>query len=160
MHVLGLYKTKLYLDIKNFLNNFDKNINLIWLRLFYLYGYGQNDKSLIPYLIKNSRAIPKKINMVLDYIHVDDVANLIPKIIKSKNISGIFNVANGEGLSILTIYKLIVRNLKRACNIDSNTKFKKNMYMVADISKTIKNFNWKPKINFNKGLKKTIKQYI
>jgi dTDP-6-deoxy-L-talose 4-dehydrogenase (NAD+) len=160
MHVLGLYKTKLYLDIKNFLNNFDKNINLIWLRLFYLYGYGQNEKSLIPYLVKNSKATPKKINMVLDYIHVDDVANLIPKIIKSKNISGIFNVANGKGLSILAIYKLIVKNLKRAINIDSNTKFKNHMYMVADISKTIKKFNWKPKINFNKGLKKMIKQYI
>ena len=86
------------------------DINIIWLRLFYVYGEGQKNKSLIPYLIK-SRKKNKKVKLnnpygSNDFINVKDVCKAIIKSIDFKK-SEIFNIGTGKLVSIKSIKNFI-----------------------------------------------------
>ena len=99
-----------YLKFK-YLNN-----NVIWLRLFYVYGEGQKNKSLIPYLIKSKKKNKKvKLNNPYgsnDFINVKDVCKAIIKSIDFKK-SEIFNIGTGKLVSIKSIKNFIDNYAKK-----------------------------------------------
>jgi nucleoside-diphosphate-sugar epimerase len=78
---------------------------LQWVRLFYMYGPGQNPNSLLSQLdkaIDNNDAV---FNMsggeqLRDYLHVETVAEYIVKIIFQDKISGIVNCCSGKPISV------------------------------------------------------------
>ena len=154
---LSLAKITIY----NYLKEKSKkyNFSLIWLRLFYVYGNGQREKSLIPYIInsfKNNK-LPKieNQNNYNDFIHVSDVINLISKMIIKNTPSGIYNVGSGKFISVKEILQILCKiykiNYKEIVNL-SKTK----NYFYADISKISKLLKWKPKIFINQKVLKSI----
>lgn len=84
----------------------DKNINLIFARLFNMYG-GEDDFSIISRI---SKAIQNEEPLILlndgnnirDFIHVDDVAKIY-KIILDRNFSGKINICSGKGTKIKSL---------------------------------------------------------
>ena len=122
-------------SILNFIKfNCKKNrIKYIWLRVFYMYGPFQRDKSLIPSIFKSLRNL-KKPNLLSpsasnDFIHVDDVCNAILKAIKKKSANGIFNVGFGKLVNVVYIYRkiLTVMNLKKIKQLNIDDKKIKNL---------------------------------
>jgi len=76
-----------------------------WLRLFYIYGEGQSEKSLLSQLEKAIRKGKKRFNMsggeqVRDYLPVERVAEYIVKISMQDKVSGIINCCSGVPVSI------------------------------------------------------------
>ncbi len=79
--------------------------SLTWARLFYMYGDGQPDSSLIPQLTKAVERGDKVFNMsggeqLRDYLHVKEVAEkLLLLALKKKNI-GPINLCSGKPVSV------------------------------------------------------------
>lgn len=109
---------------------------------FYVYGYGKNIK---------------------DLIYIEDLVELIIKILDSEEKEGIFNVGSGEKIELIDIAKKIVElcgsgNLEAIPFPKEIVKFELgNFYF--DISKVKKTFDWEPKTKIEEGLKNTINFY-
>lgn len=82
------------------------NFNLTWVRLFYMYGAGQNSKSLFSQLEKAIEEGSTQFNMSMgdqlrDYLAVEKVAEHIVTLALQKKNSGIINCCSGVPVSIL-----------------------------------------------------------
>lgn len=82
------------------------DFNLIWARIFYLYGSGQHEKSIIPLLDKALERNDSVFNMSLgeqlfDYLPVEKVADYLATLVNYKN--GIINITKGEPISLRRI---------------------------------------------------------
>ena len=116
-HAKNLLKNELIKMHKN------KNFLLHWVRLFYMYGEGQNPKSLIPSL---DRAIINKLSsfdisdgdLVRDFLSINEVARFLSFLIGNKSINGIVNCCSGEPISL---YQFI----RKFCD-EKNAKIKIN----------------------------------
>jgi nucleoside-diphosphate-sugar epimerase len=83
-------------------------------------------------------------------------------ILKNSKVKGeIFNIGSGKPLKIKRIIKKIVRYYKSGKPQFGVIKLRKEeqMKIYPDIFKARSTLNWKPKINFLDGLKKTIQYY-
>ena len=92
-----------------------KKTILLWGRLFYVFGEGQNPRTLygqINKTIKNKKKIfyISKENPIRDYLEVSNVAKIMIDIIKKTNKSEIINICSGRPVSLK---KLINRWLKK-----------------------------------------------
>ena len=135
-----------------------KKIDYKWLRVFYLFGDGENKKRLFPVII-DGIANNKVINInypyfKTDFIYVKNLAKIIKKLI-TKNINGEFNICAGKSLRIKKVFETINKllnkskklklNNKRQLDYEeiyaTNTKLKKNkIYIKSDFKKDIKNY--------------------
>ncbi len=82
-----------------------KNFVFQWLRLFYMYGDGQNEGAIIPKLQKAIKNGDNVFNMsggeqLRDYLHVKTIAEYISKVALQYDVSGIINCSSGEPISI------------------------------------------------------------
>ena len=108
------------LEIHQLKNKF----NLKWVRLFYMYGLGQNSYSLIPQLDKALNNNESFFNMsggeqIRDYLPVTEVANNIIKIALQSRISGIINNCSGKPQKV----KDFVNNYLQVNNKKINLNF-------------------------------------
>jgi dTDP-6-deoxy-L-talose 4-dehydrogenase (NAD+) len=135
-------KTKL--ELLNYLN--EKTQNYRWFRLFFVYGPNQHPKSLINFIQKSlsesKEIILDKPDVCNDYIYVDDVAQIIWKLVNTVDCKGIINVGTGKLTSnseilntILKLhgksglddnYKSNIKGIGLAANIEKMTKFVSN----------------------------------
>ena len=109
------HKNKHHLTSKFFVNSKNKikklikkqKKNLIWLRLFFVFGQRQRKKALIPSIvssIKNKQLIElKKPDMINDYIHVNDVLKFITSHLNKTDENQEYDVGSGYGLNALDI---------------------------------------------------------
>jgi len=144
----------------------ENNIQFIWTRLFYVYGPGQRENSLIPYIIKcvkeGKKPEIKTPSARNDFIYVEDVAKAIVIILEKCNQSTVYNIGSGDSTSIQDIIKIVHSELnlqyepKDKLFKSSNIPFD-NFW--ADISKIKKEIGWEPKLTISDGLQKTIHKY-
>ena len=133
------------------------------LRLFIAYGPFQSKERLIPYVItnciKNKKFYIKNEDAERDFCFIDDVIDAILILMKSKKCYGnIFNIGYGKSYKIKKLIKIIQNYCKggKAVFIKNSSK---EIKKIANITK-IKSFTkWRPKVNLNEGLKKTINYY-
>lgn len=81
------------------------DINLKWLRLFYMYGEGQSERTLFGQLDRAIRANELDFSMsmgeqIRDYLHVNDVARYIVKAALQEKVNGPINICSGSPISI------------------------------------------------------------
>ena len=91
----------------------ENNVHLNWLRLFYVYGPGQKEKSLIPHIISsfNQGKYPELSGAYNenDFIYVEDVAKAIVKIASNHSYSEVINIGTGEAIRVLEIVRYIAK---------------------------------------------------
>tara|TARA_B100000965_G_C19601104_1_gene762724 strand:- start:3478 stop:4371 length:894 start_codon:yes stop_codon:yes gene_type:complete len=156
-------KLSLYEYLK--MQSIDRNINLAWFRLFYVYGSMQRKASLIPTLIesiKNDKCpdlrTPKNRN---DFIHVDEVTDLLLCSLKSDFISGIYNVGSGQSTSVTDICSIIEKTIKSNNDLTDELKSKSENTIAevdfyASTRKTSENFGWSNATSIEEGIKKVL----
>ncbi len=143
-----------------------KKINAIILRLYQVYGPHQSNNRFIPIIIKkclmNQYYDCHDRGVYRDFLYIDDLLNLFIKIIgydSFSSISGkVFNVGYGKPFDL----SLVAKKIKKLCKggAQSSKKIKlrtdepKIIYPNTSLVKKV--FNWKPRIKFTNGLKKTI----
>ena len=136
-------------------------------RPFNTYGPRQSNRAIIPTIINQIIDNQEKIKLgnlkpTRDLTYVEDVASAFLEIYKSKNFIGdIVNIGSNNEISVLDLFEKISSILNSNIDLIQDDKRIRPQnsevdQLVCDNSKILKNSNWKPKINFEEGLVKTI----
>ena len=100
---------------------------------------------------------------ILDFTYIDDCVNGVKRVVENfQKISGTtFNIASGEGSSLVELAELIVEKTGGdvSVHIEPNRTGEVGRY-VADISKAQKLLGYDPEHNFEQGIEKTIDWYL
>jgi nucleoside-diphosphate-sugar epimerase len=138
------------------------------LRLFPPYGPADNERKLIPFMIKSflERKSPDLTSgkQQWDFVYVQDIVDayirLMDSQIKSKH--EIFNIGTGNANSI----KEVAENIRKIVNSDVEPNWgkvphRKNevWFTSANINKANTMLDWKPKTSLNQGLTATVEWY-
>lgn len=142
------------------------NVKIINLKLEHVYGKYDSKKKFIPWLmecmLKNKLIKLSECTQKRDFIHVDEIINLLNELIdkEAKFSNGITNIEVGTGISIeikhlvLTLLKITKSNSKI---IFGAKKFKDEIEDSFSDIRTIPEFiNWIPETSIKVGLKKTL----
>ena len=156
-----LLSTKFLLDLKK---RFDFPVVII--RLYLVYGPNQDINRVIPITISNAMR-DKEFDcsdgtQLRDFLYIDDAINAIIKILKNKGITGeIINIGSGKPSKIKSIIIKICKIVGSGKPNFGKIKFRKDEIncLYPSIFKAKKIINWKPRIDLNLGLKKTINYY-
>ena len=155
------------MSTKHLLNLYKKfKFPAVILRLYLVYGPGQDANRVIPITILNAIK-NKKFNcsdglQFRDFVHIDDVTDAIIKTLRTDKVSGnIFNIGSGQPVQIKKIILKICKLVGSGRPQFGKIKLRKDEIssLYPDITRAKKILNWKPKINLNLGLLKTVNYY-
>jgi nucleoside-diphosphate-sugar epimerase len=137
-----------------------------WLRLFSVYGPGDNDVWLIPMLIGEMLAGRRPRTTLgtqyWDWLHVDDVARAILAVAVTPSAAGVFNLGSGRAVQVRSVVERI-RDLAAPGMelVFGEIPFRPDqvMHMQADISRLTGATGWTPKVGIEEGLAATVAWY-
>jgi len=139
---------------------------VVILRLFLVYGPGQDCGRFLPQIIKgcfSGKEFETSAGEQLrDFCYIDDITDGILRAIKSDNVNGeIINLASGDPISIRTVIEKVQTYIGKG-----NPKFGKiayrtgeNMILYADTSKAKQLLGCRSKTAIEDGIKKTVDHY-
>jgi len=111
--------------LRKYLEQLQKQVdfNLKWLRLFYMYGIGQNPNSIISQLETALEKGEEVFNMsggdqLRDYLPVEQVAEYIVKISFQDKINGIINCCSGEPISIKELVENYLKEKNKSIGLN------------------------------------------
>lgn len=139
--------------------------NISILRFFTVYGpCGRPD--MAPFIFTEAAINDRSINVFgtgkqkRDFTYIDDIVDGIYKSSKLKGLNYL-NLGNNKPVSINNLIK-IISNLsnKKIKRVDKPSTPEDVFYTSADISKTKKIINWKPKTSLEQGISKTYSWHI
>lgn len=140
----------------------DYGLNFIWGRLFFVYGPGQRENSLIPYCCNSFKQNkPPKLNSpgnVNDFIYVEDAATAIASLIETPDLHGIFNIGSGTPTPVSDVCNIVAKAMGVTETGRKNQSPLKKRGNWANISLITKKTGWKPSVSIETGIKTTITQ--
>jgi len=158
MNLFASFKTALRLVGENLAVS--GALSFIWGRLFFVYGPGQRETSLIPscYKALKKGQVPevKSPNAVNDFIHVSDVARAIQALIESPGVSGVFNIGSGTPTKVGEVCQLVSTCLGGATAVPETASASRGRGMWADVSLISSRTGWKPRLTLRAGIEQTI----
>ena len=145
------------------------DIDYIILRPTNNYGIGQYPEKLIPISVKNLMR-GKKIRLhdmgtpVRNWLHANDTADAVMKIIDSEKVNEVYNVSGGfEQSNIDTVKKIIKEFYGTADNwekyVDFSAKRKGQDVRYALNDRKLRNLGWQPKMHFDEELTKIVQHF-
>jgi UDP-glucose 4-epimerase len=140
-----------------------ENFPAVILRPFLVYGPKQGEDRFIPQIIKgcvNNDSFQTSEGMQLrDFLFIDDFIDAVFIALKKNNISGeIINISSGIPVSIKKVINTIASIIKSGQPQFGKIKYRngENMELYADINKAKNLLNWKPRIDLETGIHRTI----
>jgi dTDP-glucose 4,6-dehydratase len=161
------YGLSKFLTTQFFLNLHKKNnFPVTILRLYQVYGPYQDSNRLIPIVINSCKA-NKNFScsdgkQFRDFLYIDDLIRAIYITLNKKESSGkIINIGYGRPIKIKKIIKKIKNYFKKGNPIFGRIKLRKEelLKIYPDLKNAKNILNWKPRVNFESGIKKTINFY-
>lgn len=141
-------------------------IRYVWLRLLATYGPKDDERHLLPSVIRSLLAGERSRltagDQRWDYLYVEDAANAIYQTAINRDTQGVFNLASGETHAIREIIER-VRDL-----IDPSLRLRfgelpyppdQQMRLTANIDRLVTATGWRPEVNIEEGLKRTVDWY-
>ena len=135
------------------------------------FGPRQHPEKLIPkliYNIINNRKLPiygKGLNS-REWIYVKDHCEALIKVYQKGKAGNFYNIGSNKNLSNLEVTKKLLNIAKKKIIIGKNVKINfvkdrpgHDVRYALNSNKIKKELNWKPKINFNEGIKLTFDWY-
>ena len=138
------------------------DIDLAWLRPFYLYGPDEDQRRLVPVVINSllrgqeTKLVPGE--RVRDYLHIEDVASAICAVAGSQ-LTGAVNIASGVPITVREIALKIGEALDRVDLLKLGAlpyAASEPLYLLADNTKLREGTGWKPRYPIDEGLRQTI----
>lgn len=136
----------------------DFRVKSIIIRPFNLYGPGQNEFFLIPFIIKqlNKKVIKLKDSQPKrDYLFIEDFIDALIKCVDYHESNyEVFNIGAGESYSVELIANKIISASHKKPKIKYLNETRENEIMntIANIQKAKSKLNWAPKISLEQGL--------
>lgn len=101
----------------------ENTFSLKWVRPFYMYGRGQNPKSLVPQLESALQKGDAVFNMsggeqLRDFMPVNEVASHIVKIAMQKDVSGIINIATNKPVTVKQFVLEYIRSKNKQIHLN------------------------------------------
>jgi UDP-glucose 4-epimerase len=141
----------------------EANIRMAWLRLFSIYGPGDNPDFMIPTLIRRllRRERPSLTpgQQQWDYLYVTDAAEAVYSAATCDAAEGVFNLGSGEVRSIRSIVEAIRDRIDPSLPLGfGETPYRADhpMLFQADISRLRATTGWTPQTSLDEGLRQTI----
>lgn len=161
------YGISKFMATQYFLNLYIKNnFPVTILRLYQVYGPYQDLNRLIPIVInscKYNKNFPCSNGKQLrDFLFVDDLIRAIFITLNKKEASGkIINIGSGYPIKIKKIIIKIRKHFKKGNPLFGRIKLRKEeaLKIYPDLKNSRNILNWKPRVDFNSGIKKTINFY-
>ncbi len=96
-----------------------------------------------------------------DFVYIDDLINLVIKIINEPESQGVYHVSTESDISIPDLYYQMRSLLNKPINsFETGTVDPNDAATIwLDSSETRERFDWRPTVKFEEGLKKTIEWY-
>ena len=152
---------------KHALNNYlsikcaEKAVTLNWFRLFYVYGPGQREGSLIPTLIQSiSEAKAPLIKAPWnknDFVYVGDVAKAFATAVDVNLPSGIYNLGSGRSTSVYDVCRIVEAQLLGTSTISksllNNVEKTGSVNFWGDMTKIKKGLNMSGATQLEEGIK-------
>lgn len=142
-------------------------VDFAWMRLFAIYGPGDNPHWLIPSLIT---AFAKGIcppltqgRQTCDYLHINDAADAVLAVVKSRQAHGIFNFSSGSGDTVHEIVTVLRDLIAPKVELEFGTMpygANQIFHMQGDIAKLIAATGWHPKTGLPQGLAETVQSQL
>lgn len=142
-------------------------VDFIIVRFSNVYGMYDESDRLIPLFIKltkeNKDLIVYGQDKLLDFTYIDDTVDGLSRCVNGfddvKN--NVFNLASGQGSSILEVAKLVQQGLQGKNNIIiSENRTGEVVKYIADIAKARRTLDYNPKTDIKEGVKKSIEWYL
>ena len=131
------------------------------------YGRYQFPEKLIPVVISKAlknEPIPVygKGENVRDWIHVHDHNIGVDMIVRNGQIGEVYNLGGNSERTNLELVKIILKELSKSEDLITYVKDRPghDLRYAIDPSKIESELGWKPKYNFDTGIKQTIKWYL
>lgn len=133
-------------------------LSIAAIRPFNVYGAGQDDKFLIPSIIRQvlteekimvQDLVPKR-----DYVFLEDLVAALLATLKAKRGYNVFNIGSGYSLNVKEVIDIIqdVASTDKEVVSEKNVRSNELMDVVADISKARKDLGWEPQYSFREGI--------
>ncbi|HAK89633.1 MAG: hypothetical protein A2X55_04830 [Nitrospirae bacterium GWB2_47_37] len=136
------------------------------LRLFLVYGPGQDEKRFIPQIIqgclKDEEFKTSEGNQLRDFCYIDDIVDAMIKAAVTEEARGhVINIASGFPVTIKEMLQKIMSLTGGGKPLWGAHPYRKaeNMELYADISLAKSLLGWEPSIPLDEGLRKTIEYY-
>jgi len=145
----------------------DNSINWYWLRVFSVFGERENEKWIIPALIKTMLSEKTEMNFTkgeqkYSYIYVGDLAKAITKVVSMNAPSGIYNISSNQVLCL----KDLITMIKNLVNPDFKLNFgtipyrvHQSMHIEGDTKKFSQYFGEIDTSDFRIKLEKVVNSY-
>ena len=111
--------------LRKFIQELQKKISFTfkWARLFYMYGEGQNPKSLLPQLNEALDNNEEVFNMsggdqIRDYLPVEKVAEYLVKIALQNKITGIINCCSGNPITVKQLVENYIKERNKKIELN------------------------------------------
>jgi dTDP-glucose 4,6-dehydratase len=131
------------------------------------YGPYHFPEKLIPLMIKNALAdqslpVYGKGENVRDWLHVYDHCTAIDLIIHNGKVGEVYNIGGHNERTNIEVVKTILRELNKPESLIKYVTDRKghDLRYAIDPSKIENELGWKPKYNFETGIKQTIQWYL
>ena len=130
------------------------------------YGEHQHEEKLIPKIIKyieEGRDIPiyGDGKNVRDWLYVGDHASAIDLVLNFGKLGEIYNIGGFNEKTNIDIVKIISRTMGKEANISYvSDRLGHDRRYAINPSKIVKELGWKPKMDFEKGIEKTIEECL
>lgn len=146
---------------------FKFNFPVVILRAYQIYGPYQKLNRILPIVItsclKKKKFPCSEGKQIRDFLYIDDFVDAIEKFLNKKTfLNGqIFNIGSAKPIKVKKVIKMVIKDTYGGQPIFGAIKLRKDesISMYPSIEKVRKFIKWSPKINLNKGLKKTILFY-
>jgi nucleoside-diphosphate-sugar epimerase len=129
-----------------------------WARVFFAYGPGQRDTSLIPHLRSSLRTgtplALRQPGAVQDFIHARDVARGLVALANADGPSGAFNLGSGTPASVAEIANRVASYYGQP-NVFDTVVHGDGFW--ADMSQTRERTGWRPEIALDDGIAETLR---
>ncbi len=142
-----------------------KKLPVIILRPYLIFGPGQSDRRLIPYIIKNC-LLNKSFDcshgkQLRNFFFIKDFVSVIYKCLEINANGQIINVGSHKNYTVKFIIDKINQIIKKGSPQYGKLKLRKDepLSLYPNLSKFKKLFNFKKEIPIDIGLKQTIKYY-
>lgn len=154
-----LNPTSTYAKCKNELNQNatlwakENDLSFGWGRIFYVYGEGENEKRLVPFVI-NSLKNDKEINitagkLVKDYLFAGDIAESFVNFLNS-DVTGCVNICSAKPVKIKDIVSLIAKKLNKEHLVTFEDKLSNEPRIIlGDNTRLIKEVGYTPKYSMD-----------
>jgi nucleoside-diphosphate-sugar epimerase len=139
----------------------ERGVELVWLRIFFSYGPGQRQQSLVPSVVESLRRgevpVLRTPGALSDFIYVDDVARVVRAVLQPGGPMGIINVGTGRATAAFEVARLVAEVMESKVRIPDAETIDGPW---ADTTRLCGEVGFTPRVSLESGIQRTVRSIL